>query len=286
MRASPGRYHAGERAAQRRAGVADEAEAVGRIVGDSMSPAVARFLRDQRLAIAASLDAAGRPWASILSGPMGFLQATDETLLRIDARPADDDPLTENVLARPELGLLVLDPATRRRMRLNGRGLRADDALYLLTDEVYGNCPKYIRPRRVSGDARPRGPAVRASRLDAEQMRSIAAADTFFVASFHPDTGADASHRGGDPGFVRVRDDRHLEFPDHPGNAMFNTLGNLLEYPRMGLLFVDFATGDTLQLTGRAQVRFEPERSVAVEVDEVAATAGGHRLVWEPVEAR
>jgi len=285
MSVSPGVYHQGEIEVQRRAGVADEARAVGRIVAPSISPAAARFLREQRFAIAASVDPAGRPWASGLSGPAGFLQAVDDRLLRIAGLPAADDPLAANLTARPELGLLVLDPETRRRMRLNGRGLRADDALYLLTDEVYGNCPKYIQPRRVAGETpTSRGAVVRAGRLDARQRAWIEGADTFFIASFHPATGADASHRGGRPGFVKVDGGHRLVVPDYPGNAMFNTLGNLLEHPHVGLLFLDYASGDTLQLAGRAALRFEPERELTVEVETVLETAGGHRLIWETLE--
>ena len=59
------------------------------------------------------------------------------------------------------------------------------------------------------------------------QRAWVAAADTFFIASAAPGGGADASHRGGNPGFVRVRDAATLEWPDYSGNTMFNTLGNI-----------------------------------------------------------
>ena len=68
---------------------------------------------------------------------------------------------------------------------------------------------------------------MRSSSLSAAQRARIGAADTFFIASAHPEGGADASHRGGRPGFVRVTGQRSLAFPDYPGNNMFNTLGNL-----------------------------------------------------------
>jgi predicted pyridoxine 5'-phosphate oxidase superfamily flavin-nucleotide-binding protein len=285
MGRSTGRFHAGEAFVQRSAGLAEQAEAVGRIVGDSISRAAADFLHGQRLAIASSLDESGRPWASVLSGPAGFLRAEDARRLRIVALPAEDDPLAANLRARPELGLLVLDPPTRRRMRVNGRASLSEDGLLVRTDEVYGNCPKYIQRRRLRGEVeQPRKPARRAPALDARQQEWIARADTMFLASFHPDSGADASHRGGMPGFLRVESDRRIALPDYPGNAMFNTLGNLHGYPRVGLLFLDFENGDTLQLTGRAELRFEPARALAIEVDEVRETPGGHRLAWELVE--
>ena len=58
------------------------------------------------------------------------------------------------------------------------------------------------------------------------------------------------SHRGGKPGFVGVQGDT-LAIPDFRGNRFYNTLGNLLGDPRAGLLFVDFASGDILQIQGR-----------------------------------
>jgi uncharacterized protein len=67
----------------------------------------------------------------------------------------------------------------------------------------------------------------------------------------------DVSHRGGKPGFVRIDDDQTLTVPDFSGNFYFNTFGNLELNPRAGLLFVDFAQGNLLYLTGTAQVIWE-----------------------------
>jgi hypothetical protein len=81
-----------------------------------------------------------------------------------------------------------------------------------------------------------------------------------------------------------VRDERTLEFPDYPGNNMFNSLGNLRVHPRAGLLFVDFARGDLLQLTGRVQVRWNPETAVVVTIEEARTTPSGSSLRYELVE--
>ena len=73
----------------------------------------------------------------------------------------------------------------------------------------------------------------------------------------------DASHRGGNPGFVKVTEPARLIFPDYAGNNHFNTLGNLVLDPRAGLLFVDFEHGDLLQLTGRVAIDWsEPDQLV------------------------
>jgi hypothetical protein len=306
-----GPFHAGEIAVQRRAGVVDEAGQVGRIIADRIPPGLAPIVAEFRLAVAASIDAQGRVWASLLTGPAGFLQVLDETRLRLEGRFAAGDPLPANLAARPEIGLLVFDPEARRRARFNGKAtLERGGGLVLEVDQVYGNCRKYIQSRRLREDsdrwtgpsrvppapsaaAGPGAPA-RAPELSAAQQARIAAADTFFIASAHPEGGADASHRGGRPGFVHVGGARSLSFPDYAGNNMFNTLGNLAGDPRAGLLFVDFESGDLLQITGQARPVWEREavlrhrgaRHVVVEydVDEVIDTPAGSPLRWDLVE--
>ena len=269
---------------QRRAGVLHEAQATGRIIKPDLPAGAARFLSRQRFAVASSLDPSGRVWASLLTGPAGFITAIDPQLLLLTAHPSDADPLVCTLAARPELGLLVLDPATRQRMRFNGRGLLSPEGVFLLVDQVYGNCPKYIQKRRLEADE-PRvaqSPTRVTASLDVEQQAAIERADTFFIASFHPEGGADASHRGGFPGFVRVEGPDRLRFDDYPGNGMFNTLGNLVAYPRAGLLFMDFVTGDLVQATGSTDVR--TDFGVTFRIEEVRSTPGGSPLRYEFVE--
>lgn len=263
---------------QRRAGRLEEAQAVGRVIASELPAGSSRFLSRQRFAVASSLEPGGRVWASLLTGPAGFIVPVDRQLLLLAAQPSGGDPLAHNLAARPELGLLVLDPRTRQRMRFNGRGLLSPEGMFLLVQQAYGNCPKYIQRRRLESDTAvsDMGTARVSSALDPRQQAVVADADTFFIASFHPRGGADASHRGGLPGFVRVVAPDSLAFDDYPGNGMFNTLGNLAADPRAGLLFVDFAAGDLLQLTGRADVG--PDFSVSFQVDEVRETPGGTPL--------
>ncbi|HSB60729.1 MAG TPA: pyridoxamine 5'-phosphate oxidase family protein [Vicinamibacteria bacterium] len=274
-RARTGPYHPGEVEVQRRAGVREDADRVGRIVGAVLSATAGRALADLPLAVAASLDEGGRVWASLLAGPSGFLRRVDDKLLLVECLPSPADPLARNLGARAELGLLAIDLATRRRLRLNGRALLDPErGIFLAVEQAYGNCPKYIQARRLDPPEASLAapvPPERSPVLTRRQQALVAGADTFFIASFHPEGGADASHRGGAPGFVRILDDRTLAFPDYPGNNMFNTLGNLAVQPRAGLLFLDFASGDTLQLTGRARLDRDPAA--------VAAFRGARHLV-------
>lgn len=118
----------------------------------------------------------------------------------------------------------------------------------------------------------------------------------FFVASGYrgqgetPTFGMDASHRGGDSGFVRTLDEGSLRFPDYAGNNHFNTVGNLVLDPRVGLLFVDFETGSLLQLTGKASIDWDPadldsnagaRRLITVNIHEVVEIQSAVALRWD-----
>lgn len=290
-----GAFHEGERAVQSRAGVARETKDLGRGITRSLPEGAAPFLAAQRLAVLAGVDDNGRVWASLATGEPGFVSAPDAVTLRVRAQLPAGDPLREGLAAGRRVGMLVLDPERRRRIRVNGRSLGEADAIAIRVEEFFGNCPKYIQaraPEEAPAPGRP-GEARRAPELSAAQRAAIERADTFFVASRHPEAGADASHRGGQPGFVRVDGAGRLRFPDYAGNNMFQTLGNITADPRVGLLFVDFDTGSTIQLTGRARILWDrasfadmpgAQRAVQVDVDEVAEIAGRGPLGWRLVE--
>lgn len=288
-----GTFHEGERAVQKRAGVAAEARSLGRGISSVIPPGVGSFLEAQRIAILAGMDARGRVWASIVTGKPGFITAPDGRTLSLAATLPDADPLHGSLAGDIPLGVLVLDPERRRRIRLNGRASsERPGVIDIRIEEVFGNCPKYIQaraPAREAGSNHGTGTGLRGVALSASQGLAIERADTFFIASTNGEAGADASHRGGQPGFVQVVDDKRLRFPDYAGNNMFQTLGNITTDPRIGILFVDFDAGTTLHLTGRARVLWDredfldlpgAERAVEVEIDEVVETAGQGPFGW------
>jgi hypothetical protein len=172
-------------------------------------------------------------------------------------------------------------------MRMGGTVRPSARGLLVETERVFANCPKYLQKRESyeAVDDRTPGTPRRGGELTPRQGASVAAADTFFLATVHPD-GADASHRGGNPGFVRVDSPRELSWPDYPGNAMFLTLGNLATDPRAGLLFLDWTTGTVLHLTGEARTEFDAdgERRVRFTLTEAVETEGAVPLRWSAPE--
>ena len=233
----------------------------------TVPPAAANFLAARSFVVAATRGADGSVHASLLAGPRGFARTAGEDKLELRPGSGHLTTVSEDVAATGVLGLLAIDFSTRRRMRANGNARVRDGVIEMETREVYSNCPQYIHER--ADDVHPvAGGDETTFVLSADQRAFIERADTFFIASAHPESGADASHRGGDPGFVRAEPTR-LTWPDYPGNNMFNTLGNLLIDPRCTLLFVDFTNGATLRVEGRARVDWSEERTITVDVDRV-----------------
>lgn len=261
-------FHEGELEAQRRAGETAAAARNGKAIGDEIMPGALKFIEQQRLAAVASIDAVGNVWASLLQGTPGFLSSPDRRHVDIDLDRVDldeGDPLWSNLRSNPQLGMLLIEFDTRRRLRINGRASWVSPRfLRLAVDEAYPNCPQYIRRRHVrlesptTANSSPIG-GQDGSVLTSTQRHWIASAETFFVASAHATRGADVSHRGGAAGFVSVIDDHTLRVPDYAGNGMFNTLGNLTLDPRAGLVFLDFDSGRTLQLLGRAEIQWRSD---------------------------
>ena len=91
------------------------------------------------------------------------------------------------------------------------------------------------------------------------QKEFIEKADMFFLATCDHRGLPTCSYKGGDPGFVRVLDERWLAFPNYDGNGKFQSMGNLLKNPNVGMLFVDFEGQQRLRLQGIATILDDDE---------------------------
>ncbi|MFD3703035.1 pyridoxamine 5'-phosphate oxidase family protein [Nocardia sp. NPDC058658] len=286
-------FHSGEQAVQQRMGQAEVAARVGRSIRAEIPAVAASFLAEQSMVVLGAADPAGRLWAGPLTGPAGFVHAVDAMTVDIDTRPDDADPLAVALTGDVEVGLIALQPQRRRRMRVNGTSAMRDGGLRITAEQVYANCPKYISRRQIREVSTPGspGPVRRGAALSASAVEMIAAADTFFIATSDVDGHADASHRGGNPGFLQVLSPTHLRWPDYRGNSMFMTLGNLVVQPRCGLLVADWSTGALLQITGRAELVWDTavftagaQCAVDFTVEEVIERPGALAVRWGPPE--
>lgn len=257
--AAPTLFHSGELDLQERAGVREQVAAFSQRALRRIMPEQHReFFRQLPFMVAGVVDAEGRPWATLLSGLPGFVQSPTDTTLVLTPLTAPPPPLAGAWRTGAAVGLLGIELSTRRRNRANGVIVDDQHGWLVNIQESFGNCPKYIQTRQLDWHPAPPAPVVELlPALDAEAKALIAGADTFFVASYADEADGrrvDVSHRGGPPGFVRQESDTAWWVPDFTGNFLFCTLGNFLRVPRAGLVFVDFACGDLLHLSGRVEL--------------------------------
>jgi len=106
-----------------------------------------------------------------------------------------------------------------------------------------------------------------ADRLNALTRQFVERSPFVCVATARPDGGLDVSPRGDPPGFVRILGERTLLLPDRPGNRIADTLTNLLEDPRIALLFLIPGIGDTFRVNGRARIVDDAELLAPSAVD-------------------
>jgi predicted pyridoxine 5'-phosphate oxidase superfamily flavin-nucleotide-binding protein len=280
-------FHTGEVAAQAQLGIHDKMQAIGAsYIRPYFLEQHLDFYNQLPFIVVAACDENGLPWVTILTGEPGFISSTDDQHLQITSQLAQGDALEKSLLVGASVGLIGIEFATKRRNRANGKlsGIH-NDGLSFKVSHSYGNCPKYITPKAtpIAWNSKPKQPASVAhhQHLTPDMQRWITQADSLFIGSGNGQLTdneqtqyvreMDASHRGGPAGFVKVMSDNELILPDYRGNNFFNTIGNILLDPQIGLLFIDFKSGSMLQMTGQARVEWsEPEQ---------AQFAGAQRLI-------
>lgn len=271
-------WHEGETFIQEKLGVKERMASVGqRVVRDFMPDQHRDFYAQLPFIVLGSVDQAGDAWATFVEGQPGFMSSPSPVVLDIAATRDPSDPASEGLADGLPIGLLGIEMHTRRRNRMNGFVTTIDSGFRVDVDQSFGNCPRYIQLRDFAFERQPgtlfKGEVEELPALDKQARTVIREADAFFVASYvdrEDRRQVDVSHRGGNAGFVRVGDDGILTIPDFDGNLFFATLGNILLNGKAGLLFVDFKTGDMLQMTGKAEVIFDSS--------EIAAFQGAERF--------
>jgi ferredoxin-NADP reductase/predicted pyridoxine 5'-phosphate oxidase superfamily flavin-nucleotide-binding protein len=273
-------FHPGELIVQALANEADIAQRNSTVVSKHIIKGALSFIEQQSMTVVSSTDENNQIWTSVLFGEPGFITAQDDQHILINREKIiqqPNDPLWKNIEDNSQVGLVIIELSTRRRLRVNGNISLLSNGQYEVTvAQTYPNCPKYIQRRQPNlseGVLTYKAPTPQSgSELTSEQLTLINSSDSFFVGSGVTEHHNDASYRGGDPGFVSIVNNRQLLIPDYKGNSMFNTLGNFESNEHAGLVFIDFENNKLFQLTGTAKVLWD-------QVDESNVT-GGTKRYW------
>ncbi|WP_431081465.1 pyridoxamine 5'-phosphate oxidase family protein [Pseudomonas thivervalensis] len=281
-------WHEGELTLQRSVGAVDMMASVGqRQLARTWMPDQHReFYAQLPFVVLGAVDHQGDVWVTLRVGQPGFMNSPDPQTLHINLEPEPNDPAQEGMGEGDAIGMLGIELHTRRRNRMNGVVRRQlVPGLEIAVSQAYGNCPRYINLRQYQFvDAQAVAPR-QLTVSDPLVRRLVTAADSFYIATYVVRDGerqVDASHRGGKPGFVRMDEDGSLTIPDFSGNLFFNTLGNILLNPRAGLVFVDFQSGDLLQMSGSAQVLLDDPEINAFQGAERLLRFTPQRIVHRP----
>ncbi len=293
-------FHDGEIEAQTRAGVKDVAEWAGGFIRNYLPEQHRNFHTGLPFLVIASADNEGRTWVTLIDGEDGFIQSPNKYALLLDTQIDEQDPLHAVFQTGVDIGVIGIELASRRRNRFSGHLQQVDEGYTINMRQTFGNCPQHIHERawtRVADNSPAQ--AVNSSALSQSQISMIEQADTMFIGSGNmrsqqqktedsPSRGYDASHRGGAAGFVKVISAKQLQFPDYAGNNFFNTIGNLLLDPHIGLVFIDFETGSLLHISGRATIDWKPDNSddpnilrmINVDIDQLIERPNALSLRW------
>lgn len=122
-------------------------------------------------------------------------------------------------------------------------------------------------------------------RIPESLFSRIENAQFFFLATSNQKGECDCSFKGGGPNIIHILDAQHFAFPDIDGNGAFMSIGNIIQNPHVGCLFIDFSTGERLRVNGKASIHtagaikdFFPDypRTILVEIEQVVPNCSAH----------
>lgn len=113
--------------------------------------------------------------------------------------------------------------------------------------------------RRVIPEPRPTTKVKILEALDEQSIDFLKRCPFALVSTTSPDGTIEVSPKGDEPGFIRVEDSRTLLIPERVGNNLAFGLGNMIDNGRIGMICLVPATGETLRLSGTAEVFDDPD---------------------------
>ncbi len=123
------------------------------------------------------------------------------------------------------------------------------------------------------------------SEIPAQYHNRLEQAPFFFLATSDTQGHCDCSFKGGGPNLIKIIDATHFAFPDFDGNGAFMSIGNIMQNPNVGCLFIDFSDGARLRVNGRATIHENDEisayfnntkRAILVHIEQVVPNCAAH----------
>jgi len=265
-------FHEGEYHIQKVMSVAKSANALSSMIKDTIPEIASYFLEDLKFCVLAISTKNDDIFTSVVYDNNSFIKTIDHNSFSINLKNKSYIPeifFKETML---NIGMIGLDFLNAKRIRINGKAHIKNNEIIVFIDEIYSNCPKYIKKRNLLKDLKllDKSNVINELELNQNLINIISNSDTFFLASGHTEKGLDVSYKGGEKGFVKVISSKKLYFDDLPGNNLYNTLGNIYTNPYINMFFIDFEKNDTYNIIAKAsiqEINIENKKRLRVLID-------------------
>ncbi|MBU3015074.1 pyridoxamine 5'-phosphate oxidase family protein [Poseidonibacter lekithochrous] len=249
-------FHEGEYHIQEVMSVTKSADALSSMIKDTIPKIASYFLEDLNFCVLTLGTKNDNIFTSVVYDNKSFIKIISQNSFSINLKNKSHIPDIFFKQRLVNIGIIGLEFSSAKRIRINGKAKIINSEIIVLIDEIYSNCPKYIKKRFLQKQMKPLDTPIIENELELNQnlINVITNSDTFFLASGHKGKGLDVSYKGGEKGFVKVNSSTQLSFDDLPGNNLYNTLGNIYTNPYINMFFIDFENNNTYNILGNANI--------------------------------
>ena len=218
------------------------------------------FISRQKLVFLAGVTKERDLWSHALCPQIGKkFEIAGPHSLNLPVSNLEAFGLIKKIQSDNRVGSLMVDFNSGSRVRFNGVASTYSGAIHIDCAQSFRNCKKYVHKINIQRhETRSQKKIIRGQSMDSNISAWVATSFCFFLSTFSDSGGVDISYRGGKPGFVKVSNNEMSWF-DYRGNSYYMSLGNLEVNKTCGLLFIDWASGNSLHVNGQAQVEWEKE---------------------------
>ena len=265
-------FHKGEQHIQEVMSVTNQANTLSSMIQNSIPNIASKFLEALRFCVVSLNISANNLFTCVIYNQDSFIEVLDNKTITVDLKYSSHIPEIFFQEKNLNIGMIGLDFSSAKRIRINGTAKICDDKIIININEIYSNCPKYIKRRVLKSNYELLGKQRIHSqdKIDNELTKIISKSDEFFLSSSHKEKGLDVSYKGGEKGFITVLNSNQLQFDDLPGNNLYNSLGNIHTNEYINMFFIDYKNHNTYNIRGKATIKevyLEKKKVLRIHID-------------------
>lgn len=279
-------FHEGEYHIQEIMGIREDSNSLSSMIKSTIPKIASDFLEKLNFCVLALSTREDDLFTSIVYDTKSFIKIISDNSFSINLNNKSYIPQSFFKEESLNIGIIGLDFSCAKRIRINGRAKIVDKELIVFVDEIYSNCPKYIKKRYIQKNLKNLAEASIENQLElnSDLINIISNSDTFFLASKHKVKGLDVSYKGGSIGFIKVISTTELYFDDMPGNNLYNSLGNIYTNPYINMFFIDFKKHNTYNILAKAcikEVKIKDKKTLRINIKCIKITTNKNSFLLD-----